>query len=329
MRLSKEQTVGLFFLGGVVLFAVFIEITVGTGIFRRRYTLAAEFRDVQGLTVGSDVRVAGVASGTVREVALEKDKVRIELAIDHGIEVHRDAVARLDFQALSGTRFVSIDPGSPDAPPLAAGSTLRTEEPAGISEMVRELQGVASSVRGLAESLNENQDRLLRNVNTMVEENRQSVQGIFAHLNGVTEKLASGEGTLGRLLADSRLYDEAVVTLQSLNASFGDIRRITGDVHEVTSRLARGDGLLGRMLRDDELYDDLRETMASLEVTAENVESISDQVRTGEGTLGKLLNEDDLYLEAADAVRGLTRATQGIEDQAPISVLGTFIGTVF
>jgi len=323
MALSKEQRVGLFFLGGVVLFVGFIEATVGTGLFSRGYRVWADFSDVQGLTSGAQVRVSGVKAGTVRDIRLEPDRVRVAIELKRGIELHEDAIARLDFQALSGARFVTIDRGSADRPLLAPNATLRSESAAGISQMVDELDKVGGSLRTLVDSLNENQDRLLKTVSEMLDENRQGLQQTVKNLGGITDKLNSGQGTLGRLLNDPTLYDQAAAALDSLRESFGDI-------HKVTGRLARGEGTLGRLLlADDGLYDELRETVASVNVTMSNFADVSDRVRHGEGTLGRLITDDGLYHQAEGALSGVSRATQGLEDTAPISVLGTFIGTLF
>ena len=322
MALSREQKVGLFFLGGLLLFIGFLQLTVGIGLLQRKYRIWVEFRDVQGLSTGAQVRVAGVKVGAVDEIQLQPDKVRVALTLQRGVDVRENGIARLDFQALSGTRFVAIDPGSPEEKPLAPDSTIHSEEPSGISQMVDELKQLASSVRDLADSLNQNQDRLLNNVNAMIEENRQTFGKTMENLTGITDKLNSGQGTLGRLLTDPFLYEEATATLSELRESFGDIRK-------VSHGLASGRGTLGKLLAEDGLYDDLRETLASLNVTAQNLEEVSDQVSHGEGTLGRILTDDALYEQTQDAVRGFTRATQGIEDQAPISVLGTLLGTIF
>lgn len=322
MALSREQRVGLFFLGGMLLFVGFIETTVGSGLFARGYRVWAEFADVQGLSVGAQVRVAGVKAGSVREVRLEPDKVRVALQLNRGVELHDGAVARLDFQALSAARFVAIDRGSPSRQPVAPEATIRSESVAGISQMVDELDQVGRSLRGLADSLNENQDRLLKTVSEMLDENRHGFQQTVKNLSGITDKLNNGQGTLGKLLADSTLYDEATATLTALRDSFGDVRKVTG-------RLASGEGTLGKLLIDDGMYAELRETVAGLNVTAQNFAEVSERVKHGEGTLGRLVADDALYDQAEGALRGVSRATQGIEDQAPIAVLGTLIGTLF
>jgi len=320
--LSKEQRVGLFFLGGILLFVGFVEATVGSGLFSRGYRVWANFPDVQGLGIGAQVRVSGVKAGSVREIQLEADRVRVGFDIKRGIDLHEDAVAKLDFQALSGARFVTIDRGTSSRRLIGPDATIQGESAAGISEMVDQLDKVGESLRDLSDSLNENQDRLLKTVSEMLEENREGLHQTVQNLGGITEKLSSSKGTLGKLLNDPTLYDEATLTLTALRESFGDIRKVTG-------RLERGEGTLGKLLIDDGMYAELRQTVADLNLTAANAVEITDRINRGHGTIGRLVADDALYDQAEGALRGVTRATQGIEDQAPISVLGTLLGTLF
>jgi phospholipid/cholesterol/gamma-HCH transport system substrate-binding protein len=314
--MTNEQKVGLFFLVGVVLVGLAIEVTVGTGLLTRGYHLYVKYRTVEGLRTGDAVQVAGLKLGRVDAVALQPDGVRVTLLLERTAIVHRDAVARLDYQALSGNRFIEISLGSPSAPLLHEGDSIEGEVPPSITRMVDQLQGVARSVEDLAESLNQNQERLLKNIDAMIEENRTSLQHALENLDSITAKLDHGEGTIAKLLNDPTLYDRATSML--------------GDLQKVSQRLARGEGDLGRLIGGDgALYDEVRETVASLNVTAANLEDVSSRVRNGEGTLGRVVTDDGLYLDAQDAVRGLDRATAGIEDQGPIAVLGTLITSLF
>jgi len=60
--LTNEQRIGIFFVVGLVLLFIAIELTLGLGLFTHRYTLYATFRDVQGLdtVVIDDTRFANV-----------------------------------------------------------------------------------------------------------------------------------------------------------------------------------------------------------------------------------------------------------------------------
>ncbi|MFI5365785.1 MAG: MlaD family protein [Candidatus Binatia bacterium] len=314
--MTNEQKVGLFFLVGIVLVFAAIEATVGTGLLSKGYDLYVNYANVEGLRTGDAVQVAGLKLGKVDEITLKPDGVRVKLRLDTKAVVRRDSVARLDYQALSGTRFISISLGTPDAVALKDGETVEAEIPPSITQMVDQLQGVAKSVRDLADSLNRNQDHLLNNVNALIEENRTALQHTLENIDSITTKLDRGEGTMAKLINDSTLYDRASTVMS--------------DLQKISDRLARGEGDLGRLVNGDgALYDEVRETVASLNTTATNLEEISTRVRNGEGTLGRIVSDDALYQEAQDAVRGLDRATAGIEDQSPISVLGTLITTLF
>lgn len=320
--MTKEQKVGLFFVIGVILMMVAVELTVGTGLLKEQYHLYVNYDDVAGLNPGDPVRVAGVEMGSVDEITITPEHVRVRLRLDEEAEVRRNSVARLDFQALSGARFISISLGSPDAPVLKEGDTIHGERTADLAEMIDQLEDVGRSVTELAESLNRNQDELLRNINELIEENRSALTLVASNLASITEKLDRGEGTVAKLINDPALYEEAERLLVQAN-------RVLGDLRQVSVQLAEGRGSLGRLVHEDAMYDEVRETLASLQTSARNLESISNDLRDGRGTLGRLLTDDALYVEAENAVRSLDRATSGIEDQAPISILGTFISTLF
>ena len=321
--LTNEQRIGIFFIVGLALLVLAIELTVGVGLFRRRYPLFATFRDVQGLDTGADVRLAGIRAGRVEGMKIEGDMVRVELAIESDLEVKKDSIARLDFRALSGERFVALSLGTPTALRAEPGDTLEGETPASFSDVVDQLSGVADSVSDLATGLNENAERLLTNLADLVEENRNALGTTAQNLASITGKLDRGTGTLGLLLNDPTLYDRAT-------AAMGDVQQSVQDLGRVASDLADGKGTLGKLLtQDDGLYDQVRDTMASLEATSRNAEEITANLRAGEGTVGKALTDDSLYNEAQDTLRTVNRATQSVEDQAPISILGTIATSLF
>ncbi len=313
--MSNEQKVGLFFLVGIILAFAAIEATVGVGLLQGGYHLWVDYPSVGGLTTGDAVQVAGIKMGSVSEVEIAGDHVRVQMRLEPRARVRHDSIARLDFQALSGSRFINISLGSADQPTLKDGDTVEGEMPPGLTDMIDQMDGVARSVKDLADSLNRNQQELLTNLNTMIDENRSALAATLANVRSITAKLDQGNGTMAKLLNDPELYDRA-------NAMIANLQRISDD-------LAHGQGTLGRLMTDDALYDQVRETVVSLNTTAQNLEQISTDVRNGHGTLGRLVTDDSLYQETKNAVHGVDRATSSIEDMSPISVLGTLVSTLF
>ena len=94
--------------------------TAGSG----GYELIARFQRVDGVDVGSDVRVSGVKVGVVRAVALDNDTylARLTLSIDNGVQVLDESTARIASDGLLGGAYVAIEPAGMEA--LAAGGEI-------------------------------------------------------------------------------------------------------------------------------------------------------------------------------------------------------------
>ena len=88
------------------------------------YDLTARFQRVDGIAVGSDVRVSGVKVGVVKAVALDPETymARLTLAVDNGVQVLDESTARIASDGLLGGAYVAIEPAGLD--PLPAGAEI-------------------------------------------------------------------------------------------------------------------------------------------------------------------------------------------------------------
>lgn len=89
------------------------------------YPLTASFRSVQGITPGSDVKLAGVKVGTITGITLNPQTyfADVALAIDTGVELPTDSAILISSEGLLGGNFVEIVPGGmPDI--LAPGDEI-------------------------------------------------------------------------------------------------------------------------------------------------------------------------------------------------------------
>jgi phospholipid/cholesterol/gamma-HCH transport system substrate-binding protein len=69
--------------------------------------------------------------------------------------------------------------------------------------------------------------------------------------------------------------------------------------------------------------------MGSAKEALQSIKGIAEKVEKGEGTLGKLVNDDALMKETEKTLKKVQKAAEGIQEQTPISVLGTIIGIFF
>ena len=77
------------------------------------YSLVASFRSAEGVSVGTDVRLAGVKIGSITGLALNPQTFRADatLAIRSGVELPDDSSVLIASEGLLGGNFVEIQPG--------------------------------------------------------------------------------------------------------------------------------------------------------------------------------------------------------------------------
>lgn len=115
MRRNMIETV----MGGVVLLvAVFFVVfafrstSIGDGS-GDGYQVLVEFDDASGLSIGTDVRMAGVKIGTVvgQQLNPETYYAEIILGINESIRLPSDTSARIIPDGLLGGNYVALEPG--------------------------------------------------------------------------------------------------------------------------------------------------------------------------------------------------------------------------
>ncbi len=88
----------------------------GTGPSGGGYPLYANFDNIAGLNVGSDVRVAGVKVGSVQAETIDPKTylARVTLDVRHGILLPKDSSVTVSSESLLGGVYLAIAPGADD-----------------------------------------------------------------------------------------------------------------------------------------------------------------------------------------------------------------------
>ena len=110
---TTEVLVGGAVLAAALAFGFYTVQTTGLSKSSSGYELAASFRSLEGVTVGTDVRLAGVKIGTVTDVALTPTTYRADtrFSVSNGIEIPDDSAAVISSEGLLGGNFLEIMPG--------------------------------------------------------------------------------------------------------------------------------------------------------------------------------------------------------------------------
>jgi len=105
--------------GGVVLalavaFAVFLAQSTGLSGSSSSYPISASFRSAEGISVGTDIRLAGVKIGTISDLKLNSETYRAEsiLSVRNDVRIPDDSALAVTSEGLLGGSFIEVIPGA-------------------------------------------------------------------------------------------------------------------------------------------------------------------------------------------------------------------------
>jgi phospholipid/cholesterol/gamma-HCH transport system substrate-binding protein len=268
--------------------------TFQSGSFRlgKEETIQVQFERIGGLEEGAIVRLNGVPVGVVRKISLVPgtNDVAVKLGVKTGTRerLHQGAYAHITTVGFLAELYVELTDGLANAPKIHSDSEIRTDmmaDPAAI----------------------------MNKANTMAD----SMQILVGSLTSAGRNFAQGQGTLGRLNRDERLYEhmvaltnEATLLTERINQNQARVTdrlvMLTGSLDSLTWQLQHGNGTAAQLLRKGELYDQLASSTARLD-------SILNLVQSGHGTFGRMMADTTLYEDTKALMGSMKRLMAEIE----------------
>lgn len=114
MREDRTETiVGAAVLAAALGFGIFAAKSAGIGTGSDAYDLTASFRSAEGITTGTDVRLAGVKIGQISDMSLNPDTFRADVVLSFadGVAIPDDSAVAIASEGILGGNFVEIVPG--------------------------------------------------------------------------------------------------------------------------------------------------------------------------------------------------------------------------
>jgi len=332
--------VGIFVMIGIILL-ILMTLKIGKFQFGERYSLNIYFNSAAGLAQNSQVRVAGVRVGEVEKVILENGKAKVTFRVPPHIILYKDAKAYLKSEGFLGEKYVEITPGTPRNPKVEPNGVIEQgAPPADLEEFLSSVQSIGEDIKDVVKPLGDvlksvdpkkvegiitNIDKFSGQLTGLAKDSKETIEkakNAFSRIEDIGEKVKKGEGTLGKLINDEAIYQDAKKTIETAKEAVEKVKETVEALKNVSEKIERGEGTLGKLIQDESLYQEAKETLQSMKGIAEKVEK-------GEGTLGKLINDDSLIKETEKTMKKVQKAAEGIQEQTPITVLGTIIGLFF
>jgi phospholipid/cholesterol/gamma-HCH transport system substrate-binding protein len=129
-------------MGAVVLLVagVFLAFAYSTADIKpvRGYTVTAKFKAIDGVRLGTDIKISGIKVGTVVAQRLDPDSFEAVLtfAIDAAVKLPSDSSAQVTSEGLLGGTYIALQPGAEDRMLANGGEIKFTQSPVNIVQML-------------------------------------------------------------------------------------------------------------------------------------------------------------------------------------------------
>ncbi|WP_044397541.1 MlaD family protein [Lacinutrix sp. Hel_I_90] len=289
---SQKLNLGLFVIIGTLLFIVGIYfIGQKDNLFKETFSINANFKNVNGLQKGNNVRYSGINIGTVKAITMVNDSaIKVDMAIDEELVIHikKNAIATIGSDGLVGNMIINIVPGKGNAKAIANGDTIKSYSKIGTDDILSTL-----SVTG---------------ENTAI---------LTAKLLKITEALAEGKGTLGILLNDTIMANDLRLSIKSLKrASYGattTINELNGTIKAIQTN---DETILGVLLHDTLTGKKLKTIVSNLETSSTQVETVVSNIKgivtdldSDKGALSYIINDTVLVHDLKSTIKNITEGT--------------------
>jgi len=248
-----ETIVGLFVVASLVALLVMVLIIAREeGLWQNYIAYNAVFKNISGLKRGSEVRLAGVTVGSVTNTTIRSDgKIRVtfEVMEQYRNQIREDTQASIGSIGLLGDRSLDLTPGSPDKPVIPPGGLLAGVEPLDLQEL---LARAAPSLDSVQKAFN----NLAKLTDDMVDPKGDFRQAVV-NIKETFSKINAGEGSLGLLVRDPKLYKETLDTVAS--------------ARQFIDSLNNPQGAVGMLLHDPEFKGELRKIIKEIDVLMVNL----------------------------------------------------------
>lgn len=324
MKNNLEIGLGLFFAFVLVALFILMEVAGGLNFLSETVSVGARFSDIRDLKEGDPVKMAGVEIGKVASIGFADNQVLVnmQLEIDKAEAVKTDSTASIQFMGLMGQNYIAIEFGQAGVA-ITPGAEIGTREQPDFGTLMSQIDGVADGIKQVTDTFGgEKISDILAPLADFLKENKDKVSAIISNVQVSTAQISQGEGTIGRLINDDELYQTAVATVEKLNQTSATLDLAIADAQAAISDLRAGKGTLGKLATDEALFEETKIAMT-------NLRQILEKINRGEGSVGSLVNDASLIDNAKATLQKVEKATEGLEDQGPLSVIGLAVGRLF
>jgi phospholipid/cholesterol/gamma-HCH transport system substrate-binding protein len=258
-------------------------LTIANSDLRSSERFSARFEDVTSLSVGDDVRIAGVRVGQVETIDLVDRRVaKVGFTVDARRRLPTSVTATIKYRNMIGQRYISLERGvGPLNEYLAPGTEIQLDH----TKPALDLTVLFNGFKPLFQALNpEDVNKLSNEIVQVLQGEGGTVESLLAHTASLTSALADKDKVIGEVItnlndvldtvnAHSAQLSGLITSLQQFVSGFAQDREPIGEAISSLDELA---GATADLLNDGR--QPLKDSIAALGNVSKNLADKGDVV---------------------------------------------------
>lgn len=252
--MSKSVKVGIFLVGGALLFCVGLFL-VGSreNLFGSYFTVYTEFRDINTLENGSKVRVAGMSAGQITAITVPRSpsqSFRLKLKVDKKFAgmIRSDSFASIDTEGMVGSKFVNISEGGARSSPCHPGCTLPSKESVSMGALMQQGKALAANLQSTIQDLHHRADAAMENITSATGNANKLMTGMTprvldatSNIDEITGNIRRGHGAAGKLLSDRKVAQDVQDTIANARNATAQLNSASAKVNQMAGEVKQND----------------------------------------------------------------------------------------
>jgi phospholipid/cholesterol/gamma-HCH transport system substrate-binding protein len=281
---KRAIIVGLFIIIGL-LFLVGGILTIGNlhSTFQKKLTISTIFGDVNGLQSGNNIWFSGVKIGTVKKIEFYgESQVKVIMNINNASKqyIRKDAKVKISTDGLIGNKILVIYGGTQLAPEVEEGDTLYNESDLSTEDIMKTLQQ--------------------NNLNILT----------------LTNKLAKGEGTIGKLIISDSIYNSIAATINSLKQASANAQVLIASLADFSAKLNKKGSLANDLVTDTVMLRSVKASVSKIQSIADTasvfVNNLKEAGKNPASPLGVLIHDEKTGADLKTTISNLETSSEKI-----------------
>jgi phospholipid/cholesterol/gamma-HCH transport system substrate-binding protein len=275
MMHSAEFKVGLFVLVCIgIIAAMSFQVNRDPSILGRGKQYDSLLESASGLVKSSNVKMAGIPVGVIKDIVLEDGKARVLMTLRGDLKLTKSATVTIKPNGILGDKYVEITTGDPkDEEIPAGGRILIVYDKGGFDAVLNQVSKIASDVGEVTANLKkattgDGDDtspigRILLNIEDVTADLRDITGGKKDKIGETIDHIHSISKNLDEFIGDES-EDGFKYNWKKMAKSLGKVDSILTNVDEITGKINSGKGTIGKLVNDETTVEELNHAIAGV-----------------------------------------------------------------